>query len=647
MPLSSLQKTPATSWSGHLRLRGTALLAGAVLLLAGCEGPGIRFVANTAIDENGRIARSLTITATPRQKNTPTDLEAYLRLPPADAYEEAEIEPLRVRLKGYWDDPGKVPIDFMKRTAGVGLWARNRVVFRHRDCVLISTFEFEEHFEDIVERAEADEALEEALHLVTDALLAGLQKQFGEEYDLERFNEWVARTLPAMGLELYQAYWEIRRSRRGGLRGEPERAEWDRRLRQLLSEQGLHLEPVFRPAGREVNEERAWAFLDHQLKELTEPAAGPLPELSGKAFQDRVTQKQLIANIRTALEEEFGSVEAFVNTIDPLIPVVMGAFFDKRLRLNHREPDFAFIQQIDLPGHVIQTNGMRDLDGTITWRFDGGDLRLTGKTLWAASYHIDREAIKTLGLPGFPGSLATANRFLKAMRSEDGAVHPALRAVLQRCVEAGSLDPLRDAAVPGLGPKEDPHLASAVSAARAQVLLGVLSAFDRPGSRRPAAGEDESARPDEEGAAEELSVGEANPPEEIGPGGGDGEDGEDGPDRPADGQPGTNSTGAERADPEPSDTPEPIAEPGDFVPPVPDPDELDDDASPSIPDPESRESDTAPEPEPEGEEDPVSDPPPVDSPAPDAEPDLPPDPDWSAAAPPADPAPVSAPDLDD
>ncbi|MFW5856607.1 MAG: hypothetical protein ACOCX4_01915 [Planctomycetota bacterium] len=455
------------------------------LLSAGCAGPEIAFTARTRIEPDGRTHRSVRIDSTPARGRPAEEaaLQRYLRLPAPGPYDRYDVEPQHVHLEGAFEAPTQVPVDFAKITAGLDLWAQNRLRVRRHDYVLFTTFDFEERIEDIVERAEADEAFDEALGLLVEAVLSALEGRFGEAYDLTRFKDWFRREAPLLARRLYQIGWEIRRSRRGGFDSESETEEWDRRIRQELSRYGLYLAPFDNRAARKRNEARAWEFLDARLSDLVEPRESGTPPLTAKAFQGGQNQKMLLAHLEEAVRGSFGSLDSFLQEIDPLIPVVFGSFFPYRLRLDHRAPEFAFVFRLELPGRIVLSNGVRELDGTLAWRFGDEDLRLAGHPMWARSLLINDAATARLGLVRFPGSLPAVDRFRLAVSGRDGEPDPGALALLREAVEAGDLAPLRRAARPDGGA----DARDGVPPEQAQVLLGMLSAYYDPdrADRRP------------------------------------------------------------------------------------------------------------------------------------------------------------------
>jgi len=485
-------------WScsgGRGQRRPAALvLVAAAVCLSGCKPPKpplISFKAETVIQTDGKTTRTVRITATPAKGQDPAALEltAFLRLPPEKEYSRFDAGARYASFSGSFDSPAAMPVDFIKKTADVGLLAQNRLRVRREDYALLTTFEIEERVEDVVERAEADEAMSQTVALLTEALLSGLEAEYGVDYALDAFKEWVRDALRELVERLYQTVWEIRRSRRGGLDAESELREFDRRLRQEVSRHGLYLAPLLdpllgTPVWTKLNDKRAWAFLDAKLAELVTSRRDDAPPLTSDVFRKSDARKRLYANIVVEVEKAFGGLDEFQQQVNQSLALVFGSFFEWRLQLVQSGPVFSFFLRLRPPGRVVQTNGMLDVDGSIFWRFTGDQLQLTGHSMWTRTVYTDEAASRRLGLKGFPGNMTTVERFCKAMRARDGGPDPALTLLLLYCVRDGNLNALREAAVLApegpARPKGEGPLELTVSPERAQALLGVISAFCRP-----------------------------------------------------------------------------------------------------------------------------------------------------------------------
>ncbi|MHC4885175.1 MAG: hypothetical protein ACYTGH_08835 [Planctomycetota bacterium] len=470
----------------HIQLRqwlGAFLLV-ALLVLPGCFGPVLVCKVNTVIYPDRSTHRAAEYSGViPRERGQapiPFPLKQVLHLPKKEKYESWKEAKGFLAFAGTFVSPEAVPVDFTKVTPGSDLWSQNRITMDRRNYVLFQVFDFEEAIDDIVEREEGDEALREGVALITETLVGVLDSRFGAEYDLSGFNRWLRIALPDLSRQLYQSFWEIRRSRRGPTGSPPsEVQEWEARVRKDLARFGLEMGPLLSRKHREANEAQLWALLEAQLKAGVVPRNGETPALTVAFFQDRENQQALLKHLEASLTKQYGSVGDFMKRINPLIPVVLGAYFGKRVTLLQSVPTFQFHYRLRLPGSIIQSNGTRDLDGSLLWRFDHGRIMLTGHRMWARSLAVNEKALKQLQLHGFPGSIEMVERFHVALAGKKGVPDVRLLRLLAACVEAGSLKPLQDAALPG-------RRVAGLHPERVRGLLGVIGAYYRPGVPSPA-----------------------------------------------------------------------------------------------------------------------------------------------------------------
>jgi hypothetical protein len=459
-----------------------ALLA-CLLCAMGC-GPVINVVTVTRIDPDKVTVRTIEMSVRPHPKHPAQNpvLGNYLLLPDTEAYQTSLVEPNYVSFGGTFSDSDLVPVDFAKRTPGTEILAESHFKVEKRDYVLFSIFDYEERLDDIVDRVEGNESLEQSVGLLLEAVMVGLSNQFDEHYDLTQFSSYLRQTLPSLAKALYQIYWELRRSRMAEKNPLQEEVEWDIRLRQELSRYGLYLLSSGSRGNREENEKRLWAFLDQRLRELVVPRKSEVSMLTAGYFQKRENQTDFLRHIEQGIRDSFGSMENFSNRVEPMLPAIFGAFSGRRLSIEQTEPSFRFIYTAHLPGRIIETNGLQDLDGSIIWRFTGEDMALTGYRMWGRTVLINHEAIRRLKLGNFPANLNVMQSFYSVLLNQDKQVDDHALAVLRACVEIGNLTPLRQAANPADNPGlQHPGATAAgpdrLSPAAAQRLLGILGAF--------------------------------------------------------------------------------------------------------------------------------------------------------------------------
>lgn len=447
----------------------------ALMLTSGCT-PILNVAANTEVREDGACQRSIMFVANPHphHPNQDVSLKEYLVLPDKVLYDQADVSERRAKFRGIFKTPDDIPVDFMKKSPGTDLLAENRLSVRIRDYALLSVIDYEERIDDIVERIEAEEQLDETVSILTTTLLTALNSKFSQDYDLSKLEGYIRTNLPPFLKRLYSAYWEIRRSRRGGIHDDTEPQEWEERFHQELALLGIQLEPESTAAAAEANSKRLWAYADSHLQELIIPRTKETPPFSVSILRDKKNQTDFLSILELSLKESFGTVEDFRKRMEPLYTSVFGAFTGRSITIEQREPSIEFFYRAMLPGMVVESNAVRDLDGSLIWRFSNRDAILSGYRMWARTIILNHEAIQRLQLRNFPRSLATIEALYDALLTPRKRIDPKRIELLQACIRQGDLRPLRDAANP-LNAGRSP-----VPPDEAQRLLGILGSFYDP-----------------------------------------------------------------------------------------------------------------------------------------------------------------------
>lgn len=414
-------------------------------LAPGCA-PTISYRVDMKVYEDASCKRKVIVkgTAHEKLKSQQVKLHDYLDLPDADAYDHFVLTPSTLILGGSFESPDMIPSDFVKQTMHTDKLAKNRVLFRHIDMVLIRFMDFEERIDDIVERSEGEKALVELNNLVLDELLALFESRFGEDYDLSAAKEFLRAESSKLAVRLYARLWEMRRSKRGGIAFMSEDREWRNILAEEARRQGVEI--VGQDDEEDGDESKQKKILtewvNQKLNELTSPRAEGGAALRVDFLEDKDARTKLLTDLQESVSQRHGSVKVFLEKIEPLLPKIFGAFLISEYSIIPTNPQFDFQVRLDLPGTVIQTNGLQDLDGKLLWSFTERDLGLTGTAMWARTVVIDQEAVKSLGLKDFPGHLNVVERYFREFRGPGGKPNKDLVEVMRACVETKSVDPL-------------------------------------------------------------------------------------------------------------------------------------------------------------------------------------------------------------
>jgi len=434
----------------------------------------------TEIRPNHACRRQVLLVGTPSKRvpNQRIKLQDYLTFPEAELYEKFVLTPAKVMFTGTFPGPERVPVDFIKTTPQTDRGARNQVLFRSIDLVLIEVMEFEERIDDIVDRADGEKALQELIGVFLDAVLNALHDRYAADYDLQRLDAYLRQEFPQVVTRLYGALWELRRARRGGVALLTESAEWRECLTRELARLGVAPAASSEDAQAAGLQEVFTRFLDAKLPELTTPRRPDIAPLRGSMVKDREGRAELFAALQESIKQRHGSIPAFSAKIEPLLPRAFGAFLINQVSLLPLNPEFEFFYRLALPGHVVQTNGLRDLDGRILWTFTDREVALSGYAMWARSLVLRSEAVAALGLQDFPGHIHSVERLFQLLRApEDGAFSERLIQVLRASIAAHSLRPLEGLAAGAAGTDPAPTPQDVRAAAQ---LLEFLNTYRKP-----------------------------------------------------------------------------------------------------------------------------------------------------------------------
>ncbi len=419
------------------------LLVAGVLLACGCS-PTISFRADTTLAQDGSCIRKAIITGYPNSKipNMRVKISDYLELPEAEQYETFVLTPARVMFGGKFEKTGDVPADFIKITPASDLLAHNELKVERVDLVLLEVMDFEERFVDIATRAEGEQALEEMLSILLETISGFTEFKFGDKYDLTELKLFLRETFPPFARRLYAYTWELRRARRAGTDANSERDEWKRVLQAELSKIGMTF-PEQPSSSRMINDVLQ-QFAKEKLPQLVTPKQENVPPFSLDMLLGKSSRTEFLNDIRAFLDKQYGSMMAFMQKIDPPLTKVLGAFLLTEVSIVPTNPEFDFQMRLKMPGHIVQTNGLRDFDGRILWQFDGHEVALSGKNLWARSAIVNVQAAQALGLVNFPGQIKTIEMLFQLLHDRHNSPHDTEEVFsgLRESVKAGSFEPL-------------------------------------------------------------------------------------------------------------------------------------------------------------------------------------------------------------
>lgn len=423
-------------------LLSVSLLAG-TLLAAGCS-PLIAYRIEMKIRDDYSAQRKVLVLAKPSRqiKNQRLNLKDYLELPNAEAYENFVYTPEKLLLSGEFKNLQDLPPDFQRPVAGANRTARNSYYFRSIDLVLVKIIDYEENFADVVDREQGEQALAQLVEIVETVVSDCANDLYGPDYDTAPFVAYLRENLPSLATKLYQYLWEMRRARRDGLSAPAETDEWLLRASRELERLGIKISGAEGDTPEKKLRAALAEFLDERLPKLLVPKRPEVKPLGGDFVRSREVRSAFLDALQKTVDKRYGSLPALLRQIDPLVPKAFGAYLPAQYFPSPANPHFNFIYSLRLPGQLIRTNGLLNLDGSVDWAFRDVDIALAGYSVWARSVILNQEAIAALKLADFGSNMATIELLYRELRRPTGELNEPLIVVLRECVKSQNLAPL-------------------------------------------------------------------------------------------------------------------------------------------------------------------------------------------------------------
>lgn len=422
---------------------GFAIIAlTAILFLQGCS-PLVHCVVETEVYPDYSVSRITRMEASPNP-NYPGQrprLGEYFHFPPAELYETYAVQPDKAVFAGSFASFEQIPSDLVRPTPGTNDRAGNIRSFRVMDMVLFVLADFDETLLDIVQSQEDGEAaLSELVRLVVPELMSVLNAKYGQRFDLRPLESWLYNDLPAKLRRIYAGAWAIHSSKRSGVTSMGEDFEFYMFLKAEAKREGLELAEPNHPDLEKENVRRLKEY-GMQLAQRLAP-----PKTSGVSAADTfsgIAMDELLASLQQAVTARHGSINNFIAKIAAMVPRAFGAYLTSSMMPLYMLPKVSYQYRLRAPGAVIQTNGMRELNGDLVWNFTDKDLAFTGQSLWARTIFIREPAVYALGLRGFPASLADVNKVFELCLTPQETPREELLKRMRDSVEQRNLAPLQ------------------------------------------------------------------------------------------------------------------------------------------------------------------------------------------------------------
>ena len=421
------------------------LLQAAPFLTGGCT-PSVVCVVETVVfpDYTCRRTVRMDISPAPGNPRERPRLGDYFQLPPAERYDSYAARQDGIVLTGIFPSYEQMPPDLVRHVPGTQAKAGNVFSFRLMDTVLFVLADFDETLVDIVAgEDDARAALTELVRLTAPEIMAVLNARYGSRRDISRLYAWLNQDLPIKLSRILDGAWRIHAAKRSGVTSPGEEYEYYLFLMAEAKREGLELAPPGTPDLWNENLRRLKEYglsLVDRLCPLRQNVPSSPPGDTGLAG---ASPYELLAAMQGVITARHGSINAFIGKLAPLAPRAFGAYILNSVLPFLKLPAVRYHYRLRLPGLVIQTNGVREINGDLVWNFEDHDLAFTGQSMWARTIFIRKQAANALGAPDFPASLADVDRLFGLCVAPTGAPRESLLDVLAKSADAGNPAPLK------------------------------------------------------------------------------------------------------------------------------------------------------------------------------------------------------------
>lgn len=425
------------------RLSGAFLVLTLALALPGCA-PYVVCTVETEVAPDYTIRRVTRMDshANPNQPNQRHRLGEFFQFPPAELYDSYTVQPNMVRFAGTFDSFDRIPNDLVRTTPGTTALAGNLFSFRVMDLVLVVLADFDETITDIiVSEEDGTAALDELLRLVTPEIMAVLNAKYGARFDLSGLEAYLNLELPKKLRRIYLGAWNIHRSARSGVSSPGEEYEYYLFLKAEAKREGLELVEYGAPDMRRENIRRLREWAVRLAQSLCPPRQGGAPGVTQELLAGTAVE-ELVASVQNAVIARHGSINNYIGKIAALIPRAFGTYLTGTMMPIYMLPETTYHYRLRLPGHLIQSNGVREVNGDLIWTFSDANLAFTGQSMWARTMYVRQPLAYGLGLRGFPASLADVDMLFGYCLDESGGPREELLKAFRQAATSRSLAPL-------------------------------------------------------------------------------------------------------------------------------------------------------------------------------------------------------------
>lgn len=430
-----------------------AVLLAALLPFAGCS-PLVYCQIETEVHPDYSVTRVTRMEAVPnpRHPQQRPRLGEYFQFPPAELYDSYVVQPDKVLFAGAFDSYEQIPSDLVRPTPGTAALAGNLFSHRIMDLVLFVLADFDETIVDIINgQDDGEAAVAELVRLAVPEIMSVLNAKYGAKYDLSRLDAWLNNDLPVKLRRLYAGAWAIHNAKRSGVTSPGEEREFYLFLKAEAEREGLILADFGRSDMQQENIRRLKEYAVRLAQSLCPPRQSGGAGV-GKEMLSGVAMDELIASIQMTVTARHGSVNNFIAKIASLVPRAFGAYLTSSVVPIYILPETSYKFVLKTPGTVIQTNGVRELNGDLVWAFTDRDFAFTGQSMWARTIFVREPVTYSLGLRGFPANLTDVDQLFGWCLAPEGAPREAILDALRRCAAERGTAPLEALAADAQSP---------------------------------------------------------------------------------------------------------------------------------------------------------------------------------------------------
>ncbi|MGD9722211.1 MAG: hypothetical protein AB7O59_11790 [Pirellulales bacterium] len=423
----------------------------ALAMICGCGQRLYR--AETKLDADGRVSRAVyqPIEDTPAEARDPrlwSGVNYAVEIPPdkwAGTIRElptgkADNDHSYFAAWGDFTSPAKLPTTYLK-PAPQGLPdGRLSVDYERVDHVFVVEHRWTETLTDIVTLEDMHRSRRKFLDVMIPLVERCLEVGLGPDYDVSGVTEWMRTIGTSWFEEATDAFFEA------GTRGQlPPNDGWKESMADVCGRYGLKLRD---DSGRLLTEDPAREKVSQFATELLRARikrrdGAPVPQAAIDDLLEWVNLKDATGNdnprlarldglAQKVIVEQFGSQQNFEDVVTPLGARMLGLY-----RAEILGPPRKFHYELELPGTIVESNGVIESGNRVCWNFEAVEAypfgyRMECRAL-APQTQLEQELLNGTPLTSSQDMLD----YLAALKRDF-----LLLETLRRCVKAKSMEPL-------------------------------------------------------------------------------------------------------------------------------------------------------------------------------------------------------------